>query len=243
MSMATTITKKRKARRSPERIKAILIDAVGKALIDHGFASLKLNLIVKYSNVDKKTIYRHYHDFQDLLTEYISKNDYWLQMLTPLIDYTVIDFRGFLKELIVNLYFTIYTNEELLQILRWELVELSNRTKAVTQQREDLSKGLIKQYEDFFRGSGLDFNSFSSILISSIYYLILHKEHSTFCLLDINKEKDRIPKTLEIMIDMLFDKLEEYNYKKEVARKAKKEGIDDETIARITGLAIDQIKV
>jgi hypothetical protein len=163
-------------------------------------------------------------------------------ILTQLNDYKIENYREVLKDLIVNLYITLFPNIELQQHLKWELAELSDRTKTVIQERENLSAGLIKQYEDVFRSSGLDINSFSTILISGIHYLVLHKEHSTFCGLDINKENNRLPETLGKMIDIFFDALERHNRVIDIARKMKAKGFDIETISEITGLDIDQVK-
>jgi AcrR family transcriptional regulator len=241
ISMTETKTKKR-TRRNPQEIETIVLESVRKALIDHGFSNLGIELIEKYSGVDKKTIYRHFPRFQDLLTQYISKNDYWVRMLTPIEDYKIEHFRDFAKGLIVNLYATIYPDVELQQLLKWELVELSDRTKAIAQQREDLSEKIMKQYEVFFEGSGLDFNALSALLIAGIYYLILHRMHSTFSQVDVRKEKDRIPRTLEKVIDIFFDALEQHNRVIDIARKMKAKGYDMESIAEITGLDIDQVK-
>ncbi|NJO93079.1 MAG: hypothetical protein HC831_32060 [Chloroflexia bacterium] len=100
---------------------------------------------------------------------------------------------------------------------------------------------MIRQYEDVFKDSGIDFNAISAIIIAGVYYLILHKEHSTFCMVDVKNEKDRIPGAVKQLVDMLFNSLEQNNYKLDVAKKAKKAGIDISTISEITGIPVGEL--
>ncbi len=241
MTNTQDIKEQKKSRRNKHQIRRELLDSVGEALKKHGFANLGVNLIAEYAQVDKNTIYRHYKDFQELLTQYIEKQDYWLKSLEQYKEYKITDFKGFLSKIISGQYETIYRNKELQQLLIWELAELSTRTKAIARQRETLSEGLIKQYEEIFRDSGIDFNAISAILIAGVYYLILHKEHSTFCLIDVKNESDRVPKAIGQLVDMLFNNLEQYNCKIDIAKKAKKAGIDITTISEITGIPVDKL--
>jgi len=232
----------RKKRRTNDQIKNDLLNAVGKALVEHGFANLGVNLIAEYAQVNKNTLYKHYNSFQDLLTQYIENQDYWLKVLYSLRDYKVTDFRGFMKELILRQHLAIYQSKEIKQLLIWELGELSDRTKAIAQERDDFSKEILQQYTEFFKDSEIDINIISAILIAGVYYLVLHKEHSTFCQVDINKEKDRISKGIEQLTDMIFDTLKQRNREIDITRKMKAKGIDINVISEVTGFAIDEIK-
>ncbi len=81
--------------------------------------------------------------------------------------------------------------------------------------------------------------------ISSIYYLVLHREKSTFCETDLTKKKEReeFLKVIEWLTDLLFDKIEAKNETERIAINALKEGIDQEVVARISGLSLDRIKM
>jgi AcrR family transcriptional regulator len=241
MTNTQDIKEAKKTRRNKHQIRRDLLDSVGEALKKHGFANLGVNLVSEYAQVDKNTIYRHYKDFQELLTQYIEKQDYWLKSLEQFGEYKITDFKGFLSQIIVGQYETINRNRELQQLLIWELGELSTRTKAIAQQRETLSEGLIRQYEDVFKDSGIDFNAISAIIIAGVYYLVLHKEHSTFCMVDVKNEKDRIPGAIGQLVEMLFNSLEQYNCKLDIANKAKKAGIDIATISEITGIPTEEL--
>lgn len=241
MTDSQTVKEKKKNRRNKHQIRRDLLDSVGIVLKKHGFANLGVNLVSEYAHVDKNTIYRHYKDFQELLTQYIEKQDYWLKSLEQFSEYKITDFKGFLSQIIIGQYETVSRNRELQQLLVWELGELSPRTKTIAQQRETLSTGLIKQYENLFKDSGIDFNAISAIIVAGIYYLILHKEHSTFCLVDVKDEKERIPAAVNQLVNMLFVSLEQHNYKLEIAKKAKKAGIDISTISEITGITAGEL--
>jgi hypothetical protein len=127
------------------------------------------------------------------------------------------------------------------QLLIWELGELSQRTKSLSQRREQLSEAILKQYESYFPDE-IEFNVMMSIVIAGIYYLILHKEHSTFCLIDFKNEKDRIFKGIDQLIDMIFQAGEDIQIKEQIASNALKNGLDSKTVSIITELPLSRIE-
>ena len=79
------------------------------------------------------------------------------------------------------------------QLLIWELSDDNPTTRRTAQLRESINEPLIRLLEHKFKDSSLDINVISAIIISGIYYLILHRKRSHFCDVDYNSRagKDR----------------------------------------------------
>ncbi|MCW3806068.1 TetR/AcrR family transcriptional regulator [Plebeiibacterium marinum] len=220
-----------------------LIKTIGLVLKERGYSKLSINLISEESGVDKAFIYRHYTDFDGLLKAYINQQDYWLKNLSKLEGHQIEDHREFMKGLLINQFNDIYNNEELQQFLIWELGDKEGFTTSVAIQREILAEGLYSQARDVFNRYNINANMIYAFFIAGIYYLILHKEKSTFGEFDFTEKQDveEFIKTLNWLIDLVFDKLETDNKMDDVAIKAHQKGMEVDDIVEITGLSKNRV--
>ncbi len=234
----------KRRRRNTIAVKLDLLDAVGSVLKNYGYSKLGINIVAQEAGVDKNVIYRNFNDFDSLLEEYVEKQDFWLRAMKELGKIKIENHREFMKQLLLEQFKTIFSNRELQQLLVWELGDKDGFTTSLAIKREILSQGIIKQYQPLLDDFGVDFNSIAAILIAGIYYLILHKDKSTFCETDINErnDKEKFIKSLNWLIDLIFDKHEALNDIERIAINAHKENIDIKTISKITGLSIQKLK-
>jgi len=234
----------KRRRRNTIAVKIDLIDAVGTVLKNHGYSKLGINIVAQEAGVDKNVIYRNFKDFDTLLEEYVEKQDYWLRTMKELGKIGIENHREFMKQLLFEQFQSLYSNKELQQLLIWELGDKGNFTTSLAIKREIYSEGIIKQYQPLLDDFGVEFNSIAAIMIAGIYYLILHKDKSTFCETDINQknERENFLNTVNWLIDLIFDKIDKVSQLEKVAINAYKEGIEIETIAKITTLSIEKIE-
>jgi len=221
------------------------MNAVGTVLKRHGIAKMGINLVAEEANVDKKVIYRRYGTFESLLSDYINKHDFWLNTLPQKDIEEVTDLRSYLKDLIVGQFATILESTDLQELLSWELADKTELTKQIALKRERYAQKILAKLEGLTQESPHDFSATVAILISAVYYIILHRNVSTMCGLDINKESDvqRILDTATGMFDFLFDAYEQKSKIEEIAINAHNEGIGLATIAKITGLDERRIEI
>ncbi len=234
----------KRRRRNTIAVKLDLLDAVGAVLKKHGFSKLGINIVAEEAGVDKNVIYRNFTDFDSLLEEFVEKQDYWLRTMKELGKTKIENHRELMKQMLIGQFKTIYSNKELQQVLIWELGDRDDITTSLAIKREVLSEGVINQYQSLLDDFGIDFNSIAAIMIAGIYYLILHKDKSTFCETDINQksDKEKLLKSIEWLVDLIFDKKEALSELEEIAINAHKEGIALEIIAKITKLSTKRIK-
>lgn len=234
----------KRRRRNSIAVKMELIDAVGSVLKKHGFAKLGINLVAEEAKIDKNVIYRNFEDFDKLLEAYVEKQDFWFMALKEHGKEAIEDKRAFMKYMLADQVKVIYSNKELQQLLLWELGDQDDFTTNVAIKREILAKGIFDQYRSLLDDYGVKFNFIIAILISSIYYLIIHREKSTFCETDLTRknEREEFIEVIEWLTDLVFDKIERKGEAERIALNAIKEGIDEETISKITGLTLTKVK-
>ena len=234
----------KRRRRNTIAVKMDLIDAVGSVLKKHGFAKLGINLVAEEAKVDKNVIYRNFEDFDKLLETYVEKQDFWYMALKEHGSEKIEDCRAFMKYILTDQFNAVFSNKEFQQLLLWELGDKEDFTTNMALKREILAEGLFNQYRPLLNDYGINFNFIVAIMISSIYYLILHKDKTTFCETDLTKKKEReeFVKTIAWVTDLIFDKIEAKNETERIAINALKENIDVETISQITGLTVEKIK-
>lgn len=234
----------KRRRRNAIAVKMDLINAVGSVLKKHGFAKLGINLVAQDAKVDKNVIYRNFENFDKLLEAYIEKQDFWLMTLKEHEREKIKDRRAFMKYILTDQFRSVYSNKEFQQLLLWELYDKDDFTTNIALKREILAGGILEQYRPLLDDYGVNFNFIIAILISAIYYMILHKDKSTFCETDLTKKNEQAGfiKTIEWLTDLIFDKIEAKNQAELIAANAIKEGIDLETISRITGLSVEKVK-
>ena len=218
--------------------------AIGKILKERSYAKLSINLVSEEAKVDKAFIYRHFVDFEGLLKAYIERQDHWLINLKDLNKAPITDHRAFMKQVLVHQFTGIMSNEEFQQFLVWELGDKVGFTSKVSIEREVLAQPFFEQCKNVFADYRIDLNVVYALLSAGVYYLILHKDVSTFCEYDFTDKQDiqEFLKTLEWLIDVLFDKLEADKKLEQVAVKAYAKGLSIEDVVEITGLSINKVK-
>ena len=220
-----------------------MLDAVKAALIKHGFAKLGINLVAEEANIDKSAIYRYFGNFEGLLSAYIDKQDYWLQSIqlyTPKDNIT----KELAKKIIREQFDALYYNEELQELIRWEIAERGIVSAPITVKREIYSQGILDESRKILDNCGINFNFLLSIIFGGIYYIILHKEKGPFCEVDImqKKQKDELLKSLDWLMDLLFETNENKNKIRQAAINANKKGISNIDIAEIFDVSIDEVE-
>lgn len=225
--------------------KNTLLKTVGKILKEESYSKLSINNVSEKSKISRTFIYRHFNDFEGLLKAYIEKQDYWLKNLDSAAAIPITDHREFMKAVTTNLFWDIYKNEELQQFLVWELGDKYGFTSKIAIEREILTEPMAAQLKDVLQRFRIDLNMVYAILVSSVYYLILHKDASTFCQYDFTNRDDvnEFIKTLHWLIDIVFDKLETEDKLETVAIKAHTKGMTAEDIADITGFTLNKVKL
>lgn len=191
-----------------------LVDAVGTIIKNKGYKGLGLNAVAKEANVSKVLIHRYFGGIDQLVEAYVLKNDYWIAKTRDVNTQTSgkTD-RKALKKLVSDLlnghfeYFN--THEEMRSIILWEITERTDLLNSISHVREEMGNLLLEKSAPLFKDSNKSLKGVTALMVSAIYYMILHakKNESTICGININslEGQQEILKTIDQIIDWAFE--------------------------------------
>lgn len=238
-------SKGKRVRRTNEEIDKDITTALKKIVGKVGFSNITLKAIAQESSVEPPVFYNKFGDLSGLLEVFVKKYEFWLN---EIVDKHIGEFHKgnhekFLSLLLKGIAKELFKDRVMQQLLIWEVLDINQITEKSAVIREANTRMFSKFYEEYFKDADINFNVFVSMLISGIYYLILHKDTSTFCTIDYNspEAKEQLYKTIDKLCAMLFAELEPKKKEIEIAQKLKAKGVDNVIIAESTGLTIEQI--
>lgn len=218
------------------RTKADITEDIRKAAVEQvikrGFSSSMVTEIIKKAKIEPPVFYHRYKNIEEFYSEFVKGYDYWFSQIAdkalkgsdnPKTQY--IDLMEGLQEALKD-------KSVMLELLRWEVAEDNDTTKRTAMLREAFTLPITEKYKTLFEKTGVDFVAIGSLLIGGIYYLSLHRERSTFCGIDIQKEEgvERLNKAIKTFAEIMFTFLEHRDTKQDVAERMRAKGIDEQTI-------------
>ncbi len=175
--------------RRPRRSKADIEEAINKAAVAQikkkGFSLALVTDIVKRAKIEPIVFYNRYKNLDEFYDEFVKNYDYWLSDLVRDSMEEIGSEEGYsniLEKLLTNLM----QEEIMTELLRWEIAEGNHITERTSRLRELHAIELINSYSELYHRENFDIPAITAILVAGIYYLVLHKNRSTFAGIDIN---------------------------------------------------------
>jgi len=195
----------RQPRRSKAAIEQAVMEAVSSLIDELGFNKVTLTGVAARAQIEPTVFYRRYSNLEELFEIYTHRFDYWLANITELMPENLTDEES-MKWILLNLIRALHKNRGMQQMLIWELCDDNPITRRTAMLREKINEQLILEMEKRFKSSGVDLNVMAALIISGIYYLILHRNMSTFCNVDFTTKsgRDRLESTVDQLVTMVF---------------------------------------
>ncbi len=203
--MSVPVKNPRKKRRTKQVIELAVMDAVHSLIEEVGFNNVTLTGIAARAQIEPTVFYRRYSNLDELFDVYSHKYDYWLAGIAELMPPDLSDEES-MKWILLNLTRALHKNRGMQQMLIWELSDDNPVTRRTATLREKINESLIHELEKRFENTGVDLSVMAALLISGIYYLILHRNMSTFCNVDFSSKsgRERLEKTIDQLVSILF---------------------------------------
>lgn len=233
---------KKRSRRSKKSIEEDLFNATNLLVCSKGFENITLREIMTEAGVESGVMYKRFKNIDDLFDKFIRQYDYWFHDLLEFNTDTDHPIKS-LKDVLVGLADALYNNVTMQKILVWELSQNNKLTKRTAMSRELHSMELLGFFRENMKSS-VNFDCFASLMIGGIYYLTLHKDISTFCEIDFDKKdgKQLLLKTVEQVIEIIFNQKDITKEKEQIAMSLLNHGIDINIISQSTGISNDRIE-
>lgn len=234
--MSESQEKVRRVRRTKITLERDVDNAVNSLIEELGFANVTLTGVAQRAQIEPTVFYRRYANLEELFDQYSRKYDYWMGNLSDSMPENL-SYEEMFKWILRNLTIALYKNKGMQQLLIWELSNDNAITRRTSKLREETNRSLIKILEELFKNSGLDMSAITAMLISGIYYLILHRKRSNFCEIDFSTRigKARLENAIDQIGTLLFAEINRKNEKLEIAAKLRAEGVSEEIITRCIG--------
>lgn len=221
---------KKRFRRTKVAIERDVMLAVGSLIDELGFSNVTLTGVAERAKIEPAVFYRRYANLEELFEKYTQKYDYWLAGLAENIPKNLNELEMY-SWIMDHLVQELLKNKGMQQLLIWELSDDNVITRRTSKLREVVNQPLLAMLEQKFKGTGLDVNVISAMMISGIYYLILHRKRSAFCAVDFNTKigKERLRTGVKQMSQLLFAQVQKKN---EIAERLRAEGVSEEIISK-----------
>lgn len=246
-AVKTMKEKERRNRRTYKAIELAIMEATKKLVEEKGFSNLTLTGVAQEAGVEPGVFYHRYDDLYALIEEFIKRYDYFFTDIINAVDTVHTDnYTAYMTEMLTLLTKLLYANRSMQQLLIWELSEDNDITRRTADLREKYTHHLVQTLDDYFieNGCKIDFRVLAAVVIGGIYYLILHKERSTFCDIDFSTKRGEklLINTVSTLVSLVFGHQDQKTEILDVARKMKVKGIGIYTIAECTGLNLSDIE-
>lgn len=233
----------RKKRRTTQQVKDDIMQAVGNVLAKQGVNKLGVESVASEAGMDKAMLYRHYKDFNDILKTYVEKEDFWINFLSnkeyiEVSEHNIVDF---ICGMFIKQFTELLENDKLQQLLIWELVDTNGLMKDIDQKREDKALVILDEIKVFFPHNSVSSNNILAIIAAGIYFLVLQKNISKFCTIDLtNKEhQKKFISDLQWLIKRIFSPITQTE---RIAINCINKGMELQLIADVTELSIQHIE-
>ena len=229
----------KRIRRTNAEIKKGIFDAVYQIVKEKGFTVLSINLISEYSNVSPIIISKRFKDLDDIIEQFISRWEYWIDIFSDKSSDTTRESYQNMMETILDV---IWKKKAIQQILAWEMIEESSLLDPLITEREAKIEKMVNRFAPLFENSDYDVRLFTVMLLSSIYYIAGYKKKETFCGMNLkgNIGNLKILEGITQLTNLVFDKVEKIT-EKDIAKKMLESGDSAEKVEQITGLSLEDI--
>lgn len=183
-----------------------LLEAVGEIIIKDGFEKVGVNAIASKAGVSKVLIYRYFGSTDNMIVEYLSQNDFWINFS--------VDFPkdGNLKEFIKKMFrdqiHQLRNNRLEQELYRWELTNHNTIIEKLRLKREAKGITLITIVSQLSKYGQEEVAAIATLLSAAISYLVLLSENcSMYNGIDLqnNKGWEQLASGIDLLVDKWYD--------------------------------------
>lgn len=223
--------KNRRPRRSKADIEAAIQRAAVAQIKKKGFSLALVTDIVKRAKIEPVVFYNRYKNLDEFYDKFVKQYDYWLSTTIHKLSNSLDTPEGYSKAL-EEITSKLISDTVMTELLRWEISEGTHITERTAQLREMDVNGIITKYGS--NSNETDIIAISALIVAGIFFMVLHKDRSTFAGIDINSPegRKRINQAFSHIADRLFASVSERRRRLKLTECLRREGLSPEAIER-----------
>lgn len=178
-------------KRNADTTRRLLIDAVGKVLVDKGYTHCTPAEIARVAGADKKLINYYFGSVNNLLKTYIHERDFWMPVFREF--RTPENPREYIFGVLKDQLKYFLENQEMQRFVHWQISEHHPVISSVATLREKEAERLLEMCRERFAASAVNLNAILALLVGGIYAVVLQSKtgNSPMCGIDVSREADQ----------------------------------------------------
>lgn len=242
--MERAIKPTRNKRRTNVQLDIDVMRELEKLVREYGFGNVNITTLMKNAGLEPNVFYRRYGSIEHLYGILAKEYDFWIHNTIDLPTLNKLGDKKFFSKTLKKLYKDLSNNDIMQKLLLWELTTDNQTTRRAAQIRDTMNLNLITYYEKLFEPLKINIKGIAALFIGGLYYLVLHRERAEICTIDFNTASGEhsFDETIDNLTDMLFEKLEVYNEKKDIALRMANEGISESLMCKLLNISKNELK-
>ena len=153
-----------------------LLDTIGQMIAEDGFEKTGINSVATKSGVSKVLIYRYFGSVEGLMTAYIQRHDFWLNL--PYEMPAKEHLSTFLKSMFRLQIEQLRKDPILKRLYRWELSSTNEMIDELRKQREEKGLWIVESVSKLSEHPQKEVAAMATILNAAVTYLVMLED---FC--------------------------------------------------------------
>ena len=209
-----------------------------KLVEQNGFNNVSVTTLMARANIESNVFYRRYASIDNLYDTLAKRYDFWINDTIKIAELNDLGPRKFFAKTLKTLYKEFQQNAVMQKLLLWEMSSDNSTTRRTALMRDTMNLSMVEYYDQIFKSAKINIRSIIAILISGIYYLILHKDRAPFCSINFNTPEGEkaFSEAVDTLVELLFDQIDAVNQKKECLERMLKDGISKEKAYHYLGI-------
>lgn len=231
-----------RVRRTNAEIDNAVMTELEKLVIRDGFGKVRVMELMANAGLESLVFYRRYGSIDNLYDKLAQRYDFWINDTIDMSELGELGPKAFFAKTLKTLYKELCNNAVMQKLLLWEMSADNDTTRRTAQIRDVMNLNLVEYYDVLFKSARINIRGVIALLISGVYYLILHKERAPFCKIDFNTPEGEaaFSEAVDTLVGMLFDRIEARNEKRKCYERMLKDGISKKKACRYLGVGINE---
>ena len=229
-----------RVRRTNAEIDNAVMTQLEKLVTQSGFGNVLVTELMANARLEPPVFYRRYGSIDNLYDRLAQRYDFWINNTIDTSELSALGPKVFFAKTLKTLYRELCNNAVMQKLLLWEMSTNNETTRRTAQIRDLMNMNLVEYYDLLFKPAHINIRSIIALLISGVYYLILHKERAPFCKIDFDTPEGEaaFSEAVDALVEMLFDRIEVHNEKRACYERMLKDGISKKKACQYLGVDI-----
>ena len=229
-----------RVRRTNAEIDNAVMTQLEKLVTQSGFGNVLVTELMANAHLEPPVFYRRYGSIDNLYDRLAQRYDFWINNTIDTSELSALGPKVFFAKTLKTLYRELCNNAVMQKLLLWEMSTNNETTRRTAQIRDLMNMNLVEYYDLLFKPAHINIRSIIALLISGVYYLILHKERAPFCKIDFDTPEGEaaFSEAVDALVEMLFDRIEVHNEKRACYERMLKDGISKKKACQYLGVDI-----